>query len=114
MSFPCTQCGICCRSVGLWLKQIDKQTIPEFKFAMETFPYKTDELGVCEKFVTEDGKSFCSVYEDRPLLCDSDKMAFYMGIDNKDLYKANAISCNYLIDAAGLPDKYKIDESQWD
>lgn len=113
MGFPCTQCGICCRSVGLWLKETENQQEPAFKYAMETFPYKTDELGVCEKFISEGDHPGCSVYEDRPLLCDSDKMAVLMGIQPEELYKLNAIMCNYMIRAAGLPASYLIDEDQF-
>lgn len=110
MTFPCTQCGLCCKSVGKWLEHKEDASHPAFKFAMEHFPYATDETGKCEMLI--DGN--CSVYEDRPLLCDSDLMAALMGIPANKLYKLNAIMCNYMIGAAGLPATYLIDESQFD
>lgn len=42
-----------------------------------TFPYKTDASGVCEKLV--DGK--CSVYEDRPLLCNVKELGKAMHVN---------------------------------
>jgi Fe-S-cluster containining protein len=98
----------------LWLKEAEHQQVPAFKYAMETFPYKTDEFGVCEKFISEGDNPGCSVYEDRPLLCNSDKMALLMEMHPSELYKLNAIMCNYMIRAAGLPASYLIDEDQFD
>ena len=81
---------------------------------MEIFPYKTDELGVCENFIQDGETTGCAVFEDRPLLCDSDKLAWYMGVPPEVLYKVNAFSCNQMQEEAGLPVEYRIDEKQWD
>ena len=66
--FPCIGCGACCMAVGDILSTpIDE--LDDFRQEIEDFPYKAKENGHCEKLV--DGK--CSVYENRPDLCNVDK-----------------------------------------
>lgn len=102
--FPCTQCGLCCRHIGMTLeygKFFQNQAVRE---AVESFPYKADENGVCEMLV--DNK--CSVYNNRPLLCDVELMASMLGVPKDEWYHSNAKACNFMIKQAGLDDSYLI------
>lgn len=102
--FPCTQCGICCRHVGVVLKTKDNFSDPVLEKALAEFPYGVDDQGACEKLV--DGK--CSVYDSRPAICNIDTMADLRGIDREEYYKLSALACNYMISAEGLPDSFLI------
>jgi Fe-S-cluster containining protein len=69
MAFECTQCGLCCKNLKRTLSQE-----PPMKWMAEiikAFPYETKEDGSCEKLVGNK----CSVYEDRPMLCNIEKTA---------------------------------------
>ena len=78
--------------------------------AIDSFPYAVDKNGVCEKFL--DNK--CSVYENRPLLCNVEKLAVLKGFDKNHWYRINAIACNFLIRQAGLDDSYLIKDYDLD
>ena len=91
LKFKCTQCGACCRLVGL-------STIEH------NLPVRDD--GSCGYFV--DNK--CSIYDDRPDYCRVDKMGFNdAGLDRVEYYKESNKACNKLIDYLGLDEKFKID-----
>ena len=67
------------------------------------------EDGSCEK-LTEDG--LCSVYEDRPIMCNVRLMSkFYEG-STEEYYDITAKICNIMIEEAGLDSKYLIKELQ--
>lgn len=102
--FPCTQCGLCCRQVGLALQHQDLFTDAGIRAALQAFPYKTDEYGACEKLVD----NRCSVYNERPYLCRVDEMAEVHNIDKDEWYRVSARACNFMILEAGLPDSYLI------
>lgn len=102
--FPCTQCGLCCRLVGQALAHKEYWDNPLIRAALEAFPYSTDENGTCEMLV--DNK--CSVYENRPLVCDIEKMAKLRGVDKDYWYRISAGACNFLIRQTGLDDSYLI------
>lgn len=105
-NFPCTQCGLCCRLVSKALANKDKFTFsnPLVKAALEAFPYKTDASGACEMLI--DNK--CSVYDNRPLVCDIDKMAPLYGFDKANYYRMSAAVCNALIIENKLDESYLI------
>ena len=97
MKFPCTLCGNCCRSVG---KQIEFARLAKDNGGTSpiideilSFPYKVDETGACEKLV--DNK--CSVYEDRPDICNVNKIYDKYGKDLqmslKQWHKLNIRAC---------------------
>lgn len=103
-SFPCTQCGICCSLVGRILLTKDLQPNSVIREAIEEFPYKTDSAGCCEKYV--DNK--CSIYEDRPTMCNVAKMAELLDIPLEAYYKQSAKACNLLITSFGLDESFLI------
>ena len=89
--FPCTQCGACCRRVkGL-------------------MPVKED--GSC--IYLEDNK--CSIYEDRPLLCNIYKgyELFRDKMTRGEFYKMNAEFCTKFIIEDKLDTEYMIDLTQF-
>jgi len=102
--FPCTGCGQCCRFIGRVLNSnVDVNT--PIGALIKEFPYKPNAEGDCEMLV--DGK--CSVYDNRPILCDIKKMseAFYSD-DPIGHYLDCAYVCNALIAHANLEPSYMI------
>lgn len=103
-SFPCTQCGLCCRLIGKLLATKERIEDPVLRFLVEQFPYATDADGVCEKLEN----NACSVYENRPVLCNIDQVAVLKGVDIEDYRRLNAQICNMLINLHGLEDSFLI------
>jgi uncharacterized protein len=69
------------------------------------YQYRYDETGRCEK-LTDD--NLCSVYENRPLICDVDRLMALQKL-TKDLYYAvNIQACNDMMEEDDLPLKYRI------
>ena len=104
-NFPCTQCGLCCTNVNLgkWLDPEYTETLPPaLQFVTSKFPYQLTDDGSCE--MLKDG--LCSVYDDRPLLCNLKLLGKFLGADQDLFYKLNILNCNKMIDAAGLAEKY--------
>lgn len=104
--FPCTGCGGCCRLIGQVLEKPEEQTHPIYRYAVESFPYKADEFGVCEKLVD----NRCSVYENRPLMCNVTLLGQLLREDLDEWYSENIKYCNTIIDSLGLDKSYKIPE----
>lgn len=105
-SFPCTGCGLCCQRMHEVFDNLEElRKYPVMFNAIVDFPHDIREDGICSKFI--DGK--CSVYEDRPLLCNVQKLGEAMGADLIGWYKANAMICNAMIEAAGLDASYLVD-----
>ena len=87
-------------------------SIPFVK-AFQDFPYKTDESGACEK-LDKDGK--CTVYENRPLVCNVEKMfeTFHKhNTTRKKHYFEQATVCNSMIKKSNLPDKFLVNKDQY-
>ena len=104
--FPCTGCGACCMTVGMVLDNVERLDNPVLRAAVEAFPYKVDENGVCEKLVD----SKCSVYEDRPIMCNVAALGVLLKRNPYEFYSENIKYCNQLIDLFGLDQSYKITE----
>jgi len=103
--FPCTKCSQCCKRLREVLDNKDK--LDSFRqFLISKFPYKTLEDGSCEK-LTEDG--LCSVYEDRPVICNTKIMAKFFDGSVEEYYDITAKVCNMMIIEAKLDEKYLID-----
>jgi uncharacterized protein len=108
--FPCTGCGLCCRYIGQAINNINNIKDPVLFNALNAFPYKTDPDGSCEKLINNQ----CSVYENRPLVCNVSLMAQELnkayGISKEKVYEENIKTCNKMILANNLDKKYLIPE----
>ncbi len=97
--FPCFKCGACCKIVGKMVEQ-SKSYEGEIDFqiqAIQEFPHKYDSTGRCEKLNDD---NTCSVYNDRPSICNVDTMfeKYYSKLMTKEEYYAlNVKACNYLV-----------------
>lgn len=77
---------------------------PKIKKIMEEFPYKTIE-GVCKKLVD----NRCTVYENRPIICNIEKTKEYFPDLTQDEYiKINVDFCNTLQEKFQIPKKYRV------
>ena len=99
--FPCTSCGLCCKNLSTMHEDADH---PMVAFLVSKFPYKILEDGSCE--MLKDNQ--CSVYNDRPIICNVRLGAKVMGIDQDDWYQLVAQGCNKMIIEAGLDSKYLV------
>ena len=92
MAFHCTSCGQCCKKLGELLE--GSRRIPWMRPMVEAFPHKVLEDGSCEMLVD----NRCSVYEDRPLMCNIDRIAkeVRMPIPKIEWYSLNYQGCNKL------------------
>lgn len=102
--FPCTQCSQCCKRLREILDNKEKLDLFD-QFLIDKFPYKTLEDGSCEK-LTEDG--LCSVYEDRPLICNIKLLSKFFNGTTEEYYRIVAEVCNKSINEADLDPKYLI------
>ena len=98
--FPCTQCGLCCKKIGYLLDNKSKLS-EHAQFLISKFPYKTLNDGSCE-MLTSDNK--CSVYDDRPLICNVKLMSKLFHIP----YEDTAQICNTWIEENGLDESFKV------
>lgn len=92
VSYPCSQCGLCCRHVDrshetAWLDRGD---------------------GTCRHFDT--AAKHCTVYAQRPQICRIDELypRFSHTMSRAAYYQANAAVCNALQATHGLPSHYQI------
>lgn len=92
--YPCTRCGCCCKNVGLLIETTGIE-----------FPYDINEDGSCSKLSE---KNECTVYDERPLICNFDKFIEATGVDKDEFYKANIMVCNSMMDAAGIDESLRI------
>ena len=69
MAFNCTSCGECCKHMDVVLNRPAPYAF--LQRATDAFPYGFKENGHCEKL---DGNT-CTVYDNRPLLCNIDRLA---------------------------------------
>lgn len=88
MSFPCTQCGACCRRAFL---------VPGFPL-----PVKPD--GSCAKLVG----NLCSIYEDRPEICRHGHSRKAFGMTPEEYNKFSAKVCNSWQEADGMPKSFRV------
>jgi hypothetical protein len=101
-SFPCTGCGCCCKRVDKVINVLE--LLNDYEKKLLKFPY-THTNGVCD-MLTEDNK--CSVYDDRPLICNIEKFAETFGFDKKEFYLLNASSCNKFMDEDNIDQEFRI------
>jgi len=101
MKFPCSGCGCCCKrikSVVELLNLKDKST-PLF------FPYSWDSKGVCENLLPDNK---CRVYENRPLICNIEKVTKYFGYNKSTFYNQNIAACNKMMEEDNVPLRFRI------
>jgi hypothetical protein len=95
IKFPCIGCGLCCKKINVVVSNAGD--VPEGHPLF--FPHKYDETGRCEMLLEDNS---CSIYEDRPLLCNVERFVEYVIMGKKEFYNLNIDSCNMLMDQAGL------------
>lgn len=88
--FPCSGCGSCCKRIGNVVELLNTLGVDEDL----KFPYSYDENGVCEKLQGNN----CTVYANRPLICNVDKLQEYLKIPKDIFYKENIEACNRMMD----------------
>lgn len=98
LKFECSGCGCCCNRIADAVANTSH--IPAFKF-----PYKWDENGRCEMLSSDNS---CNVYEDRPLLCNVEKVAEHLGLNKKSFYKKNHKACLLMQDIDKVEDKFRL------
>jgi Fe-S-cluster containining protein len=79
------------------------------KDLINRFPYDTNPDGSCS-MLNEDG--LCSVYENRPIMCNVKLMGQLLHQDTTEWYRINAENCNKLINDANLDPKYLVQISE--
>ena len=85
--FKCDKCGLCCMHIG----------------SSPIFSALNRGDGVCKFFI--DDMRLCSIYENRPTLCNVEKAynTFFKAIMSlQDYYKINYESCNKLKERYGI------------
>ena len=89
--FPCTGCGLCCRNIQ---NALTWDAPKWMKPAIAAFPYKVMPDGSCEMMVGNQ----CSVYEDRPLLCNLERQAeeLDMPMNRQEWFDMNVKGCHTL------------------
>ena len=102
--FPCTKCGQCCRHISSILANSSNYPTV-IKDLIERFPYEVNEDGSCSK-LTSDG--LCSVYENRPIMCNINLMGQLLQQSQPDWHRKQADICNELIINAGLHPDYLV------
>ena len=101
--FPCTQCGQCCRHISSILAHSNYPTVVQD--LVNRFPYEVNDDGSCS-MLTEDG--LCSVYENRPIMCNINLMGQLLQQSQADWHRKQADVCNELISNAGLSPDYLV------
>jgi Fe-S-cluster containining protein len=101
--FPCTQCGQCCRHISSILAHSNYPTVVQD--LVNRFPYEVNDDGSCS-MLTEDG--LCSVYDNRPIMCNINLMGQLLQQSQDDWHRKQADVCNELISNAGLSPDYLV------
>ena len=100
--FPCTGCGSCCRRVD---KVIETINSIENDYVREMFKFPYNQVdGVCEKL--ENNK--CSIYENRPLICDSHICRRFLDVTQEEFNKSMIPLCNKMMDEDNIDISYRI------
>lgn len=115
ITFPCTGCGLCCKQVGkavavariLILSGSENPYVKD----IADFPFGVTESGTCEKLNAD---NTCSVYNDRPMVCQIDKVwekhYKHNGVPTKNEYFiSTAMLCNSMMVEANIDEKFFID-----
>jgi Fe-S-cluster containining protein len=101
-SFPCTSCGSCCKRIGNAERILPIDIVNPLHF-----PYNKDSSGKCEKLKDD---NTCSVYENRPLVCNIEKTMEFYGLSRDEFFQANIEVCNIIMDEDGVDLSFRIKE----
>ena len=110
--FPCTQCGQCCKSIGITFNPNSdyyKQAPQAIKTLIDNFPYPINSDNSCSA-LSED--NLCTVYDNRPIICNTSLGADLLNIPKPQFFKLVADQCNTLITEANLDPKYLVQISE--
>ena len=102
--FPCTKCGACCKNAASMLEQYKDLGVMDPKNEL-FFPHKIHKTGRCSKL---NKKGECSVYDDRPTICNMAKMQGVLNIPSKEFEEINIAGCNKLMDDSNVPQEFRI------
>jgi len=80
MKYQCDKCGNCCRQAWAFAQYYGK----------EMFPYDVKADGSCEML---DDNNLCKVYDKRPLICNINKLAKALKVNQKEFYRQNREFC---------------------
>lgn len=108
--FPCTKCGVCCKTIGRLIADANNASDDQNPLIAEVRAFPFEVKGqTCSMYI--EGKG-CSVYNERPDICNIDKMYEkyyrYTGMSLKEYYSFNAAGCNILIDENGISPDLKV------
>ena len=101
--FPCSGCGSCCKRID----RVNESMQGDFleKYPETRFPYQ-HEGGRCEK-LSDDNQ--CTVYEDRPIVCDVSRMKkYYPSLSDKQFININIDICNSMMDEDKIDSSYRL------
>lgn len=71
----------------------------------EKFPFKWDKTGKCEMLGKD---NLCRIYENRPLLCNVEKIAEVYKLGKKEFYNLNIKSCNSMLEEKNRTERIEI------
>lgn len=101
MKFPCSACGCCCKRIKSVVEVLKLKDIHSPLY----FPYDWDSNGACSKL---DSQNKCTVYKNRPLICNVEKLTEFLGYDKISFYKENISACNKMMDEDNIPLQFRI------
>jgi|688.fasta_scaffold19991_13 Fe-S-cluster containining protein len=103
--YPCTGCGSCCKRVSIAVDNLEPLGSRD-KESELYFPYTWDDNGVCSMLNKDDNT--CTVYNDRPKLCNIEFMAELFDIDRDLFFAINIPICNQMMDDDNVEQSYRI------
>ena len=110
--FPCTKCGLCCKLIGITFdtnSSYYKNSPLSIQTLIDHFPYDINSDNSCS-MLSKDG--LCTVYENRPIICNAELGAKLLNIPESQFFKMLADNCNTLITNADLDPKYLVEISE--
>ena len=85
--YPCNQCGICCMNLH----------------KHEIYQFLHNGNGICFHYMQEEKK--CSIYENRPIICDIERyyQNFIETMNFEEYFNLNVLNCQSLQKSRNLP-----------
>lgn len=101
MKFPCSGCGCCCKRIKSVVEVLKLKDINSPLY----FAYGWNSKGVCNNL---DKQNKCKIYENRPLICNIEKLTEFLGYDKLSFYQENISACNKMMDEDNIPLQFRI------